>query len=256
MVSFLAGGEEAAVELVARTRIWTLAESLGGVESLIEHPGRDDPRVDRRLAVRGPRHLVRLSVGIEAADDLIADLEQALAGRQRGRPFLSGDVVGSPARPLGSARLSAGSHRNFRRHPMAVTTTTGAPAMRSRSSSYRAALGGAGVKVRGLANRRATTFLAQSLRSRSPRPATLHRCRRYLVTVRRAGPDVGFRPADGGAVGVGSLRNVHGQSGRAGVHRLGGPLADQVRVAHAVESSSEATPGDAGAGPRERDDLV
>ena len=66
--------------LVARTRIWTLAESLGGVESLIEHPGRmtHASTADSPFAV--PATLVRLSVGIEAADDLIADLDQALRG--------------------------------------------------------------------------------------------------------------------------------------------------------------------------------
>ena len=80
MVSFLAASEEEAVALVARTRIWTLAESLGGVESLIEHPGRmtHASTADSPFAV--PATLVRLSVGIEAADDLIADLDQALSG--------------------------------------------------------------------------------------------------------------------------------------------------------------------------------
>jgi cystathionine gamma-synthase len=81
MVSFLAASEEEAVALVARTRIWTLAESLGGVESLIEHPGRmtHASTADSPFAV--PATLVRLSVGIEAADDLIADLDSALAAR-------------------------------------------------------------------------------------------------------------------------------------------------------------------------------
>jgi cystathionine gamma-synthase len=80
MVSFLAGSEEEALALVARTRIWTLAESLGGVESLIEHPGQmtHASTADSPFAV--PSTLVRLSVGIEAADDLIADLDQALTG--------------------------------------------------------------------------------------------------------------------------------------------------------------------------------
>ena len=80
MVSFLAGSEDEAVALVARTRIWTLAESLGGVESLIEHPGRmtHASTADSPFAV--PATLVRLSVGIEAADDLVADLDQALSG--------------------------------------------------------------------------------------------------------------------------------------------------------------------------------
>jgi cystathionine gamma-synthase len=79
MVSFLVfGGEETAVELVSRTRLFTLAESLGGVESLIEHPARmtHASAVDSPLAVDPA--LVRLSVGIETTDDLVADLHQAL----------------------------------------------------------------------------------------------------------------------------------------------------------------------------------
>lgn len=81
MVSFrLRGGEEAALAVCKATRLFTLAESLGAVESLIEHPGRMT-----HLSVAGtpnevPGDLVRLSVGIEAAADLVADLEQALAG--------------------------------------------------------------------------------------------------------------------------------------------------------------------------------
>jgi len=80
MASFLAASEEEALALVARTRIWTLAESLGGVESLIEHPGQmtHASTADSPFAV--PATLVRLSVGIESADDLIADLDQSLAG--------------------------------------------------------------------------------------------------------------------------------------------------------------------------------
>jgi cystathionine gamma-synthase len=79
MVSFLAaGGEQAALEIVARTRLFALAESLGGVESLIEHPARmtHASAVDSPLAVDPA--LVRLSVGIETTDDLVADLRQAL----------------------------------------------------------------------------------------------------------------------------------------------------------------------------------
>jgi cystathionine gamma-synthase len=79
MVSFLAaGGEEAALDIVARTRLFLLAESLGGVESLIEHPARmtHASAVDSPLAVDPA--LVRLSVGIETTDALVADLRQAL----------------------------------------------------------------------------------------------------------------------------------------------------------------------------------
>jgi cystathionine gamma-synthase len=79
MVSFLAGSEEEAVELVARTRVWTLAESLGGVESLIEHPYRMTHASTAEAPFAVPPSLVRLSVGIEAVDDLVADLDAALA---------------------------------------------------------------------------------------------------------------------------------------------------------------------------------
>ena len=79
MVSFLAESEEDAVALVARTRIWTLAESLGSVESLIEHPHRMTHASTADAPIAVPRNLVRLSVGIESVDDLVADLEHALA---------------------------------------------------------------------------------------------------------------------------------------------------------------------------------
>ena len=78
MVSFLAESEEEAVGLVARTRIFQLAESLGGVESLIEHPARMTHASTADAPFAAPKNLVRLSVGIESADDLIADLESAL----------------------------------------------------------------------------------------------------------------------------------------------------------------------------------
>jgi cystathionine beta-lyase/cystathionine gamma-synthase len=78
MLSFLAESEDEAVGLVARTKIWKLAESLGGVESLIEHPARMTHASTADAPFAAPRTLVRLSVGIESADDLIADLEAAL----------------------------------------------------------------------------------------------------------------------------------------------------------------------------------
>jgi cystathionine beta-lyase/cystathionine gamma-synthase len=78
MISFLAGSEEEAVALVSRTRIWKLAESLGGVESLIEHPARMTHASTADAPFAAPPNLVRLSVGIESADDLVADLEAAL----------------------------------------------------------------------------------------------------------------------------------------------------------------------------------
>ena len=79
MLSFTLESEEEAVDLVARTKVWTLAESLGGVESLIEHPARMTHASTATAPFAAPRTLVRLSVGIEAVDDLVADLEQALA---------------------------------------------------------------------------------------------------------------------------------------------------------------------------------
>jgi cystathionine beta-lyase/cystathionine gamma-synthase len=77
MISFLTGTEEEAVGLVARTNVWTLAESLGGVESLIEHPAQMTHASTADAPYAAPRNLIRLSVGIESADDLIADLEAA-----------------------------------------------------------------------------------------------------------------------------------------------------------------------------------
>ena len=79
MVSFRhAAGEDAAVATCGRTRLFTLGESLGGVESLIEHPGRMTHASVAGSALEVPPDLVRLSVGIEDCDDLIADLRQAL----------------------------------------------------------------------------------------------------------------------------------------------------------------------------------
>jgi cystathionine beta-lyase/cystathionine gamma-synthase len=78
MVSFLVETEEEAVELVARTKVWLLAESLGGVESLIEVPARMTHASTATAPFAAPRNLVRLSVGIESAEDLIEDLAQAL----------------------------------------------------------------------------------------------------------------------------------------------------------------------------------
>jgi cystathionine gamma-synthase len=78
MVSFLAESEEEAVGLVSRTKIWKLAESLGGVESLIEHPARMTHASTADAPFAAPPNLVRLSVGLESPDDLVADLEAAL----------------------------------------------------------------------------------------------------------------------------------------------------------------------------------
>ena len=79
MVSFrVAGGEEAAVALCNRTKLFTLGESLGGVESLIEHPGRMTHASAAGSPLEVPGDLVRLSVGIEAVEDLLEDLSAAL----------------------------------------------------------------------------------------------------------------------------------------------------------------------------------
>jgi cystathionine gamma-synthase len=78
MISFLAESEEAALALVEQTKVFRLAESLGGVESLIEHPARMTHASTANAPFAAPPNLIRLSVGIESVDDLIADLEQAL----------------------------------------------------------------------------------------------------------------------------------------------------------------------------------
>jgi cystathionine beta-lyase/cystathionine gamma-synthase len=79
MVSFLAASEEDTLRIVAETKIWKLAESLGSVESIITHPARMTHASTSDAPFATPRNLVRLSVGIESVDDLVADLEQALA---------------------------------------------------------------------------------------------------------------------------------------------------------------------------------
>jgi cystathionine gamma-synthase len=78
MISFLVESEEEAVALVGRTKVFQLAESLGGVESLIEHPARMTHASTADAPFATPRNLIRLSVGLESAEDLLADLEAAL----------------------------------------------------------------------------------------------------------------------------------------------------------------------------------
>ncbi len=79
IVSFrVAGGEQQALDICGRAQVFTLGESLGGVESLIEHPGRMTHASVAGTELEVPADLVRLSVGIETVDDLLADLEQAL----------------------------------------------------------------------------------------------------------------------------------------------------------------------------------
>jgi cystathionine gamma-synthase len=78
MISFrAAAGEAAAIEVCNRTKLWVLGESLGGVESLIEHPATMTHASVAGSPLEVPSDLVRLSVGIESVDDLLADLEQA-----------------------------------------------------------------------------------------------------------------------------------------------------------------------------------
>jgi cystathionine gamma-synthase len=78
MISFLVESEEEAAALVARTKLFKLAESLGGVESLIELPARMTHASTADAPFAAPANLIRLSVGLESAEDLIADLETAL----------------------------------------------------------------------------------------------------------------------------------------------------------------------------------
>ena len=79
MVAFRTGSEQSAIDVCGRTRVFTLAESLGGVESLIEHPGKMTHGSVLGTVLEVPDDLVRLSVGIEDVEDLVADLTQALA---------------------------------------------------------------------------------------------------------------------------------------------------------------------------------
>jgi cystathionine gamma-synthase len=80
MVSFtMHGGEQAALKVCELVQLFTLGESLGGVESLIEHPGRMTHASVAGSALEVPDNLVRLSVGIEDIADLLADIAQALA---------------------------------------------------------------------------------------------------------------------------------------------------------------------------------
>ncbi|MBX9246147.1 cystathionine gamma-synthase [Actinotalea ferrariae] len=79
MVSFRVGSREKALDVCARTKVFLLAESLGGIESLVEHPGQMTHASVAGSALEVPDDLVRLSVGIEDVADLVADLGQALA---------------------------------------------------------------------------------------------------------------------------------------------------------------------------------
>ncbi len=79
IVSFrVVGGQQAALDVCGRAEVFTLAESLGGIESLIEHPGQMTHASVAGTALEVPADLVRLSVGIETCEDLLADLDRAL----------------------------------------------------------------------------------------------------------------------------------------------------------------------------------
>jgi cystathionine gamma-synthase len=81
IVSFrVKAGEEKALDACAKAKVFTLGESLGGVESLIEHPGRMTHASVAGTDLEVPADLIRLSVGIETGDDLVADLDRALGG--------------------------------------------------------------------------------------------------------------------------------------------------------------------------------
>jgi cystathionine gamma-synthase len=79
MISFLARSPEEAEAICARTKLFALAESLGGVESLIELPAKMTHASTASAPLPSPANLVRLSVGIESVTDLLGDLEHALA---------------------------------------------------------------------------------------------------------------------------------------------------------------------------------
>jgi cystathionine gamma-synthase len=80
IVSFrVTGGEEQALDICNKAEVFTLGESLGGVESLIEHPGKMTHASVAGTPLEVPADLIRLSVGIETIDDLLDDLERALA---------------------------------------------------------------------------------------------------------------------------------------------------------------------------------
>ncbi|MCW2832218.1 MAG: cystathionine gamma-synthase [Nocardioides sp.] len=80
IISFrVTGGEQHALDVCAKAEVFTLAESLGGIESLIEHPGRMTHASVAGTDLEVPSDLIRLSVGIETVEDLLADLERALS---------------------------------------------------------------------------------------------------------------------------------------------------------------------------------
>jgi len=101
MVSFrVKAGEQAALDICSNTTLFTLGESLGGVESLIEHPGRMTHASVSGSPLEVPSDLVRLSVGIEEADDLLADLKKALGNVYQLETVASGIAIESAVRQV------------------------------------------------------------------------------------------------------------------------------------------------------------
>ena len=99
MISFRTGSEASALAVCAATHVFTLAESLGGVESLIEHPHQMTHGSVAGTELEVPDDLVRLSVGIEDVADLIADLDAALAARARRMSAARAALRGPPTAP-------------------------------------------------------------------------------------------------------------------------------------------------------------
>ena len=126
MISFLTETEEEAVELVARTKLFQLAESLGGVESLIEHPARMTHASTADAPFAAPRNLVRLSVGIESVDDLLADLEQRSSPPPRtpSNRLLLGFTADDPLDLLHGGRREHDRRRTFWTRPRGRPSST------------------------------------------------------------------------------------------------------------------------------------
>ena len=129
MVSFrVRGGAEAAVAVCGRTRLFTLGESLGGVESLVEHPGRMTHASAAGSPLEVPDDLIRLSVGIETGADLLEDLRQALAGRSAPIPAAPGRSTPGQSRAQGFQTISTRMTSQMR------LTTPAREAIRPRST--------------------------------------------------------------------------------------------------------------------------
>ena len=107
-----------------RTKLFQLAESLGGVESLIEHPARMTHASTADAPFAAPRNLIRLSVGIESVDDLIADLERGARPRRRARQVT--DCCKASRSTCSTAARPGRSGRTCWRHPRDCPSSTAA----------------------------------------------------------------------------------------------------------------------------------